>query len=374
MTRPALILAAALLLQACSNSYHVLATVIGGRLAFVPAEGRYECISIISVRAMGPRAPDPAIDAIEDPMKRAEAVERVRLAWSADGISFSCEAHYPIFYGAELPNMPVRMPPKKLRVGVPYSVGVMGPQGQGGYGCFRMTKEGRAENLADHLCNYYEPMPAAPEPSQSGPAPAIVAPAEPRADPQSLIRPEDYPESALRAGEQGRVRFALEVGADGRVSECSVTRSSGAISLDTATCRIMRSRARFTPARDSNGNPAPSRVEREVAWTLPAGTIAAAQKVTEWGNGMVSNSLPAEPVLVREADPVGREPIMAIPQDGPGKADLSVWDGRTREIRTLRRYRSIPVCRRAMAKLQLRAGQKAYCTVAPKKHRDWGIH
>ena len=367
--------AAALLLQSCSSSYHLLATVIGGRLAFVPAESRYECISINSVTAMGPRAPDPAIDAIEDMTKRYEAIGRVREAWSADGVSFSCEAHYPIFYGAALPNMPVLVPPKKLRVGVPYSVGVMGPNGESGGGCFRMTTEGRAENIADHLCSWDEPIRPEPKSSRSGPAPAIVAPAQARADPQSLIRPEDYPESALRMREHGRVGFTLEVGADGRVSQCIVTRSSGAAALDSATCRIMRSRARFTPARDSEGNPAESRVEQEAVWTLPIGPIAAAHpKVKEWGNGMVSNSVGAEAVTVSGSGPIAREPIIAIPQDGPGKADLSVWDPSTREIRTLDRYRSIPRCRKAMARLKLREGQKAYCTIAPKKQRDWGIH
>ena len=39
------------------------------------------------------------------------------------------------------------------------------------------------------------------------------------------------------------------------MTDCSVTSSSGSSALDQATCRILRSRARFTPARDSSGNP-----------------------------------------------------------------------------------------------------------------------
>ena len=55
-------------------------------------------------------------------------------------------------------------------------------------------------------------------------APRIVAPAQPRGDPQSWIAGTDYPVSALSAGEQGTVRYVLEIGADGRVSGCRVLR------------------------------------------------------------------------------------------------------------------------------------------------------
>jgi hypothetical protein len=89
-------------------------------------------------------------------------------------------------------------------------------------------------------------------------------------------------------------------------------------------------------------------------------------KASDWGNGMVSNSRSPAPVTVRIPMPPP-EPIMAIPQDGPGEADLSVWDPRSpKEIRNLGRFKSIPKCRAAKAKLKLAAGAKAYCTVAPE--------
>ena len=363
-------LAAALALQSCSNSYAVLAKVIDGRLAFVSDDSGFDCISIIRVSEEGPRAPDPAIDAIEDPVRRGEAISRARAAWVADGVSFSCQAHFPVFYGSHLPEMPVLVPAKKLRVGQAYSVSVMGPEASGGDGCFRMTKEGRAENLPEQECSYFEPLPQPPPP----PPATIVAPAVPRADPQSYIRAEDYPESSLRFGEQGKVRFALDLGVDGRVGSCTVARSSGAPTLDGTTCRIMRSRARFTPARDINGNPAASRIEQEVTWTRPAGRSAAPPEVEQRGYGMISHSLPAEPVVITNSSPIPNEPIMAIPQRGPGPAELSVWTPGSDRIPTLGKYKSIPACRKALAKLKLRPGQKAYCTLAPKKYRDWGIH
>src|SRR5687767_11924526 len=72
----------------------------------------------------------------------------------------------------------------------------------------------------------------------------------------ALISDDDYPLSARTAGEAGTARVRLEVGPNGRVTNCAILQSSGSAALDSATCRIMRSRARFTPARDAAGTPA----------------------------------------------------------------------------------------------------------------------
>jgi protein TonB len=95
--------------------------------------------------------------------------------------------------------------------------------------------------------------------------------ARPRAPLAAYINNDgDYPPPALRRREQGTTRFRLTVGGgDGRVTNCSVIRSSGSSMLDTATCRIMRQRARFTPARDVNGNPASDEHLGEISWRLP---------------------------------------------------------------------------------------------------------
>ncbi len=74
---------------------------------------------------------------------------------------------------------------------------------------------------------------------------------------------------AIRAGAQGRVVAKLTVGADGRVSACSITTSSGNSSLDDTTCRIARSRVRYTPAKDENGQPTVSTATLPVRWVLP---------------------------------------------------------------------------------------------------------
>jgi protein TonB len=80
----------------------------------------------------------------------------------------------------------------------------------------------------------------------------------------------DYPPSALRAGEEGVAYFRLVIDPSGRVADCAITASSGSAMLDSTTCRIVRSRARFTPALDLAGAPASDSYADRVRWTLPA--------------------------------------------------------------------------------------------------------
>lgn len=79
---------------------------------------------------------------------------------------------------------------------------------------------------------------------------------------------DDYPAAALRNNEQGRVAFALAIDANGRVNGCRITRSSGSAALDAATCRIMRARARYTPARDARGIAVPDADVGVIDWIL----------------------------------------------------------------------------------------------------------
>jgi periplasmic protein TonB len=85
---------------------------------------------------------------------------------------------------------------------------------------------------------------------------------------QGLISGDDYPASALEREEEGAVTVSLTIGTNGRVSGCSVTSSSGSRALDQATCRILQGRARFTPARDSNGNPTTDTFTQRIRWQL----------------------------------------------------------------------------------------------------------
>jgi TonB family protein len=93
--------------------------------------------------------------------------------------------------------------------------------------------------------------------------------AQARANLASYIQDGDYPALAMRRGEQGLVGFELDVAPDGRVANCRVIQSSGSRLLDATTCQIMIDRARFTPARNADGSPAPDTVSSHVRWWLP---------------------------------------------------------------------------------------------------------
>jgi protein TonB len=112
--------------------------------------------------------------------------------------------------------------------------------------------------------------PPAPPAPPAPPPPRIIPPQRARANLNSYFSADDYPAAALRGNDQGTTSFSLTIGASGRVEACSVTGSSGSAALDQATCRILRSRARYTPARDQSGNPTSGRDSGRVTWRLPS--------------------------------------------------------------------------------------------------------
>ena len=78
----------------------------------------------------------------------------------------------------------------------------------------------------------------------------------------------DYPMAAVRAGQGGYVTVSFAIGADGRMSDCKVIRSSGYAILDTVPCKVLPKRARFSPAKDANGAPVATRGHTSLSlWT-----------------------------------------------------------------------------------------------------------
>ncbi len=99
------------------------------------------------------------------------------------------------------------------------------------------------------------PVVVAPPPPMPPPPPRKVQSAtSARGDLRTLFSGDDYPASAQAAGAEGTARAQLTIGTDGRVASCNITQSTGNGALDSATCNILRRRAKFVPARDSNGN------------------------------------------------------------------------------------------------------------------------
>jgi protein TonB len=87
---------------------------------------------------------------------------------------------------------------------------------------------------------------------------------------RSSFSNDDYPASAIAAGAQGTAQARLTIGTDGRVVGCDLIRSTGNGALDSVTCSILRRRVKFTPARDSSGNPTTDTYTTPpITWQLP---------------------------------------------------------------------------------------------------------
>src|SRR5688500_1715134 len=112
----------------------------------------------------------------------------------------------------------------------------------------------------------------APAPPPALPPSRREPPVRARASLGSLISNDDYPAEALRRDEQGTVGFRVSVGADGMVTGCTVTSSSGSAILDSTTCRLISERARFTPARDRKGRPVADGATARIVWRIKEGS------------------------------------------------------------------------------------------------------
>ena len=123
---------------------------------------------------------------------------------------------------------------------------------------------------------------APPPPPVVAPAPPTITPPAPPAPPrqaavnltpkgnfQSLMSTDDYPPSSIRNEEEGTVAYRLDVGADGRVTKCTVTSSSGHPALDNTACTLLQRRARFNPGKDPSGGATGGVYNGRFTWKLP---------------------------------------------------------------------------------------------------------
>jgi protein TonB len=113
------------------------------------------------------------------------------------------------------------------------------------------------------------PAPPAPPPPPPA-APAAPAKALQPRNPGSWVTDDDYPAAALRSGDSGTTRFRLDVDAAGRVTNCTISGSSGSALLDNTACSLLRRRARFGPAEAAGGVKIPSSYSGRFTWKIPA--------------------------------------------------------------------------------------------------------
>ncbi|MBX7456687.1 TonB family protein [Qipengyuania sp. 1NDH17] len=123
-----------------------------------------------------------------------------------------------------------------------------------------------------------DPLPPLPQPgtmpkAESEPLAPVATfdpvSAKPRNNPGDWLRDRDYKSSWVRREYQGVAGFKLDIAASGKVTGCRVTSSTGHAELDEATCKLIQSRARFEPARGSNGEPVAGSFSSSVRWQLP---------------------------------------------------------------------------------------------------------
>ncbi|MEQ1687768.1 MAG: TonB family protein [Sphingopyxis sp.] len=100
-------------------------------------------------------------------------------------------------------------------------------------------------------------------------APDRSRPVRARGNESSWVTTDDYPSSAQREGAEGVTGTRLSISAEGRVTNCDVTSSSGNSALDQAACRNLIRRARYEPALDRDGNPTSGVATKRVRWQLP---------------------------------------------------------------------------------------------------------
>ncbi len=109
---------------------------------------------------------------------------------------------------------------------------------------------------------------AAAMPAAGKDSPRVVKAAVP-IDIGEWLGADNYPPSAIRAGEQGRVVAIVSIDATGRPTACRIDISIGSPALEKGTCDVLLAKGKFEPARDAKGRAVASEMTMPVRWVLP---------------------------------------------------------------------------------------------------------
>jgi TonB family protein len=93
--------------------------------------------------------------------------------------------------------------------------------------------------------------------------------------PQPWFEFHDYPMKAFERNSEGITGFELLISPDGAVASCSVTSSSGDADLDKTSCFLATKRAKFRPARNSDGQAVWGTYRTEALWAIPEHRLVA---------------------------------------------------------------------------------------------------
>ncbi len=105
---------------------------------------------------------------------------------------------------------------------------------------------------------------------QPDPAPTFdPISASPRNNPGEWVTTSDYRSSWINREYTGIARFKVSVGTNGRAQNCEILSSTGHSALDQATCKLIKQRARFNAAKNSNGEKVTGSYTNSVRWQLP---------------------------------------------------------------------------------------------------------
>ncbi len=109
---------------------------------------------------------------------------------------------------------------------------------------------------------------AAAVPAAGKDAPRVVKEAVP-VNVGEWLGADNYPASAIRAGEQGRVVAIVSIDATGHPTACRIDISIGSPALEKGTCDVVLAKGQFEPARDARGRAVASAMTMPVRWVLP---------------------------------------------------------------------------------------------------------
>ncbi len=91
----------------------------------------------------------------------------------------------------------------------------------------------------------------------------------PKSNPGYWLASSDYPLDSLAKGEQAIIRFRLMVDAAGQPTQCAVQAAIARGDFARITCDLLKRRARFQPAKASDGQAISSYYVNSVRWIIP---------------------------------------------------------------------------------------------------------